>query len=117
MESFQTSPLQRAPFGGEMLSNSWVNIKDSQVSPLEMGRLVSCGMIFGMAKFGKFNSLSYTPMQKNKRICISTTHNVHIMHDLFNLPMSVEAHAQLQEFQLELSSLAISEMNDSWNYI
>jgi len=56
-------------------------------------------------------------LQKNKLISLSKAHGTATLHDLFNLPLSVEAYNQLQELQLEFSTIALNEMNDNWVYI
>jgi hypothetical protein len=54
---------------------------------------------------------------KNKSISLRKAFDSVNFHDLFNLPVSVEAYNQMQEFQLELSELVLSEENDKWTYI
>ena len=54
---------------------------------------------------------------KNKRISLSTAHDTDYFHDLFHLPLSIEAYNQMQELQVELSDLTLDNVNDSWTYI
>jgi hypothetical protein len=53
---------------------------------------------------------------KNKLICLNIAHGTDSLHNLFNLPMSVEAFNQFQELQMELSTVILNEMNDKWIY-
>lgn len=54
---------------------------------------------------------------KNKLISLSKAHGAAALHDLFNLPVSVEAYTQLQDLQFEFSTLVLTEENDNWTYI
>jgi hypothetical protein len=54
---------------------------------------------------------------KNKSISLSKAHGTATFHDLFSLPLSVEAYNQLHELQLEFSTIVLNEMNDNWTYI
>jgi hypothetical protein len=51
------------------------------------------------------------------RLSLSKAHGTATLHDLFNLPLSIEAYNQLQELQPEFSTTALNEMNDNWIYI
>lgn len=50
---------------------------------------------------------------ENKTISLSKTQNTTAFHDLFSLPVSVEAFTQMQELQYELSGLEPSDLNDT----
>lgn len=54
---------------------------------------------------------------KNKRISLSKAVSTEELVNLFNLPLSVEAHSQFQFVQAELLELVFGEQNDSWTYI
>jgi len=54
---------------------------------------------------------------RNKSLSLSQAHNSNSLLELFNLPLSVEAHLQFQELQLELSTLRLNYLNDKWTYI
>jgi hypothetical protein len=54
---------------------------------------------------------------KNKSISLEKAYGSPDLHALFSLPLSVEAHEQLQNLQLELSILDINDQNDKWCYI
>ena len=54
---------------------------------------------------------------KNKFISLRKALDSANIHDLFNLPVSVEAYDQMQELQFELSELVLSDENDKWTYI
>jgi len=54
---------------------------------------------------------------KNKSISLSKALGIVTFHDLFSLPVSIEAYNQLQDFQLELSEILLNDENDRWTYI
>lgn len=54
---------------------------------------------------------------KNKKISLSIAWSSDILVNLFNLPVSVEAHLQFQNLHEELSSLLLLEPEDNWTYI
>jgi hypothetical protein len=54
---------------------------------------------------------------KNKTISLSKAQSVAIFHELFNLPVSVEAFTQMQELEFELLNLEPSDLYDTWTYI
>jgi len=54
---------------------------------------------------------------KNKSISLSKALGTVTFHDLFILPVSIEAYNQLQDFQLELSEILLNDENDRWTYI
>jgi hypothetical protein len=54
---------------------------------------------------------------KNKRVSLSTVYETEALHDLFHLPLSVEAYHQLQELQTEISDLVIVADDDKWTFI
>jgi len=56
-------------------------------------------------------------LQKNKSISLSKALGIVTFHDLFSLPVSIEAYNQLQDFQLELSEILLNDENDRWTYI
>jgi len=82
-----------------------------------MARLVFSGMTFGMGRSEINNSQNCTPLQKNKSISLSKALDTVDNINLFSLPMSIEAFNQFQDFQLELSALALNQLNDNWSYI
>ena len=49
---------------------------------------------------------------RNKSLSLSQAHNSNSLLEFFNLPLSVEAHLQFQELQLELSTLRLNYLND-----
>ena len=49
---------------------------------------------------------------KNKSISLSKALGTVTFHDLFSLPVSIEAYNQLQDFQLELSEILLNDEND-----
>jgi hypothetical protein len=55
--------------------------------------------------------------EKNKRVSLSTVCETEALHDLFHLPLSVEAYHQLQELQTEISDLVIVADDDKWTFI
>lgn len=54
---------------------------------------------------------------KNKGISLSNAHATVLVQDLFNLPVSVEAYVQLQDLEVEFSSIVLNNSNDKWSYI
>jgi hypothetical protein len=85
-----------------MISNGqtcllWVDIWNGQIRKLQFPELYSYA--------------------KNKSISLSKAHGTATFHDLFSLPLSVEAYNQLHELQLEFSTIVLNEMNDNWTYI
>lgn len=56
-------------------------------------------------------------MQKNKTVSLSKAQSVAVFHELFNLPVSVEAFTQMQKLEFELLNLEPSDLNDTWTYI
>jgi hypothetical protein len=54
---------------------------------------------------------------KNKSISLSKAHGTAALHDLFSLPLSVEAYTQFRELQFEFSDLVLNNLNDNWTYI
>jgi hypothetical protein len=54
---------------------------------------------------------------KNKSISLSKARGTVTFHDLFSLPVSIEAYNQLQDFQVELSEILLNDENDRWTYI
>ena len=54
---------------------------------------------------------------KNKSITVRDACQSPVTHDLFHLPLSVEAFQQFQEFTSLLDSLHLLEDNDMWSYI
>jgi len=54
---------------------------------------------------------------KNKRTGLSTVCEAEALHDLFHLPLSVEAYHQMQELQAKLSGLVIETEDDRWTFI
>jgi hypothetical protein len=54
---------------------------------------------------------------KNKRISLNTACDAEAFHDLFHLPLSVEAYYQMQELQDELSGLVLEAEDGRWTHI
>jgi hypothetical protein len=54
---------------------------------------------------------------KNKSISLQKALSSATLVDLFNLPLSVQAHLQFQNLQEELTSLTNLDLNDRWTYI
>ena len=72
-----------------------------------MDSTIFSGRIYGMVKFGSCNFQSYSLLQKNKFTSLRKAFDSANIHDLFNLPVSVEANDQMQARQFESSELVL----------
>jgi hypothetical protein len=54
---------------------------------------------------------------KNKSVSLKKTISAESILELFHLLLSVQAHTQFQELQLELTDLLVEDLNDIWTHI
>ena len=68
----------------------------------------------------KVHNLEYPELfsyAKNLSVTLSAVHGISSLIDLFHLPRSVEACAQLGLLEMELSNQTFSQQKDVWTYV
>ena len=63
----------------------------------------------------KFPELASFP--KNKLLTLAEGHASEPFHNLFQLPLSQQAHQQMIQLEQEIQQLQLNEDLDSWSYI
>ena len=54
---------------------------------------------------------------KNKRITLSKAKSIIPLHNLFHLPLSIEAFVELQQLEQDLQGITLTPEHDWWSYI